>query len=128
MPSTKSRATPEWREYNRQWRKNQLEKDPQKVRAKEKNWNLNRYGISLEEFDSLREKQNYCCAICGQHEDTQKKNLFVDHCHETGRVRGLLCNCCNFALGHFKDSQLLLQKAINYLGDYENERYQGKHV
>jgi hypothetical protein len=84
-----------------------------------KHLNLRRaYGISLEEYNALAEAQGHKCAICGA-SDAQstisKKHFFVDHCHETGKVRGLLCNHCNRGLGAFKDNTEFLAKAIAYL-------------
>jgi hypothetical protein len=57
------------------------------------------------------------CAICGSEETNNIKTnkMYVDHCHETGKVRGLLCNGCNSGLGHFKDSINNLKLAIEYL-------------
>jgi len=79
------------------------------------------YGITLDEYDPMLEQQKGVCAICGEKEtnlDTRTGRIFelaVDHCHETGKVRGLLCTKCNTGLGAFKDSVELLNKAINYL-------------
>lgn len=56
-----------------------------------------------------------CCAICGTHQDALKLTLAVDHNHDTGKVRGLLCNPCNAAIGRFKDSTSMLRAAIRYL-------------
>lgn len=69
------------------------------------------YGITLEDYNNLLESQNNCCAIC---KDGDKK-LVVDHCHATGRIRGLLCHHCNVALGMFKDNKAILQEAMEYL-------------
>lgn len=84
------------------------------------------FGMTLEDYDSLLEKQGGCCAICGTtnphgegSEATHLKNMAVDHCHNTGKVRGLLCNTCNRALGLFRDSRDVLEKALTYL---ENHR------
>ena len=60
--------------------------------------------------------QNHKCAICELDEvDSLHGKLSVDHCHRTGKIRGLLCVNCNTAIGKLKDSDALLQKAINYL-------------
>jgi Recombination endonuclease VII len=76
----------------------------------------NKYGITLEIYDEMRELQNYCCAICGNHEDSGKfGKLFVDHDHKTGKIRQLLCDKCNVGLGSFKDSPDFLKNAIEYL-------------
>lgn len=53
------------------------------------------YGITLEQYNEILVSQNYSCAWCGRHEDEFPKKLAVDHNHETGDIRGLLCNYCN---------------------------------
>jgi len=74
-----------------------------------------KYGITLEQFDALREKQNYCCALCNARESENKQGLVVDHCHTSGDVRELLCTTCNVGLGMFKDNPKLLLKAVDYI-------------
>lgn|SRR6185437_1986870 len=69
------------------------------------------YNMTLEEYDILVAQQNGRCLICDQPDSL----LNVDHCHESGRVRGLLCRLCNAGLGSFKDDPVRLQSAINYL-------------
>lgn len=71
-----------------------------------------RYGLTKEEYDHLLHIQGGLCAICLQESKTK---LHVDHCHNTGKVRGLLCGNCNRALGLFKDNVLYLENAKNYL-------------
>lgn len=87
-----------------------------------RNNNLKRYyGISKEEYNDLSTKQNNCCAICNKQEtaiyaSTKKtKLLSVDHCHKTGKIRGLLCSNCNHGIGKFKDDANLLLAALKYL-------------
>lgn len=70
-------------------------------------------GLTLEEYDALLLKQGGACAICGQ--SPSLKALHVDHHHETGNVRGLLCNNCNRCLGLLKDDVAVLRSAIVYL-------------
>jgi hypothetical protein len=78
----------------------------------------NKYGISVEEYDAMRIKQAFKCLLCDKHEiDTPRKSLCVDHDHETGKVRGLLCESCNQALGLFYDNANTLRKAAQYLDD-----------
>lgn len=79
------------------------------------------YGLTLEAYDQIVGDQNGVCAIC-QNECPTGGNLSVDHCHETGEVRGLLCRTCNLGLGEFKDSAKNLQRAIAYL-----QRKDGPH-
>lgn len=72
------------------------------------------YGISLDDYNSLLEQQNHTCKIC-HNQCSSGRSLAVDHCHSTGKIRGLLCQKCNQGLGMFKDSEELLAKAIVYL-------------
>lgn len=79
-----------------------------------------KYGIGLDAYNALLAKQDGVCKICGNPETRKNKHtgtcrLHVDHCHETGNIRGLLCQKCNFGLGVFKDDIGLLQEAIKYL-------------
>ena len=84
--------------------------------AKERGWMLNRlYGISTDEYDAMLAEQGGLCAICRGPQTSISPNLCVDHCHDTGKVRGLLCNGCNGGLGLLKDSPELLRNAIDYL-------------
>lgn len=81
--------------------------------SKRKKW----YGITEEEFDKLLETQKGCCAICNTLLDRSRKGLcpFLDHSHSTGKVRGILCGECNRGLGFFKDNEMFLFSAIQYL-------------
>lgn len=79
-------------------------------------WLRRNYGITAEDFDRMFSEQSGRCGICCTEDPGGRTNTFhVDHCHETGRVRGLLCNRCNRALGQFNDSEELLLAAIAYL-------------
>ena len=73
------------------------------------------YGLTLEDFNKIYTEQKGCCWICGISQLELDKPLSVDHDHLTGKVRGLLCNNHNIALGLFKDNIDLLEKAIEYL-------------
>lgn len=91
-----------------------------KERQKERSFRalMKKYGISAEVYEQERIKQAYSCYLCGEHEDKQPhKRLHVDHCHTTGKYRGLLCNKCNAGLGFFNDNIAVLQKAIEYIND-----------
>jgi Autographiviridae endonuclease VII len=72
------------------------------------------YGISLEEYVAMLERQGGVCAICKKKPD-KGKPLCVDHCHVTGMVRGLLCHKCNSVLAFGNDDPAILQAAITYL-------------
>ena len=71
------------------------------------------YSITEEIYDKIFQHQNGKCAICGCHQRYQR--LSVDHDHQTGQVRGLLCMHCNRALGHMFDSALRLRNAAEYI-------------
>ena len=73
------------------------------------------YGITVEDYNNMFTSQNGECKICQTHQKDLKKRLAVDHCHETGKVRGLLCQKCNLGIGHLNDSVSLLEKALSYL-------------
>lgn len=74
-----------------------------------------RYGLTYEDWEALRENEGYACMICGITEAELDRRLDVDHCHSSGKVRGVLCNPCNTVLGHAKDSVGILKAAIAYL-------------
>lgn len=75
-----------------------------------------KYGVTEEIYNKMLSEQNGVCKICScKAEDAPKNKLFVDHCHSTGKVRGLLCDHCNNLLGRAKDSIKTLENAIKYL-------------
>lgn len=74
-----------------------------------------KYGISYNEIQKLRTEQRGRCFICGCLGFTFSKGLAVDHCHKTGKIRGLLCPKCNIGLGHFEDNKHRLLSALSYL-------------
>lgn len=79
-------------------------------------YNIRRYGITVEDYGRLLTAQDGMCAICGGADPMTRSGTFhVDHCHTSGRVRGLLCSRCNPALGAFQDSVDILEAAITYL-------------
>lgn len=80
-------------------------------------WYRNAYGITLEEYHRLYEKQEGKCKICNE-----KFNILViDHDHNTEKVRGLLCNNCNLGIGNLMHNLKILESAIKYLRDIEDE-------
>lgn len=83
------------------------------------NYYRNTYNIGYQTVLDQLEKQNNLCLICSKVGFKMNKgikhNLVVDHCHDSGRFRGLLCNNCNRGLGLFKDSTESLKRAIEYL-------------
>lgn len=75
------------------------------------------YGISLEEYKAMLDAQGRVCKIC---EQPDRKALSVDHCHRTGKVRGLLCTRCNNLVGKADEKIPYLENAIKYLKDHYN--------
>lgn len=102
-------------------------RDPEKKRArsraayaadpdrKRKSALKQNYGLSLDDVERLLDEQGGGCAICGTDDWGRCEYPCVDHCHQTDRVRGLLCPPCNSALGFFKDDLDTLRKAVDYL-------------
>jgi len=74
------------------------------------------YKISDDEKDDILKRQEGVCAICESIVDNPK-NWHLDHCHVTGKIRGVLCHKCNQGLGLFKDDIIILEKAIKYLNE-----------
>ncbi len=73
------------------------------------------YGITRNEYNAMLNRQDSLCAICGKHSSDSHKGLHVDHCHETKKVRGLLCSSCNTGIGMLKHNVTILSKAMEYL-------------
>jgi len=76
------------------------------------------YNITLSTYNDLLKSQNDRCAICARTKEENNRYLCVDHCHKTGKIRGLLCSRCNRALGLLKDSKDILNNAIDYITRY----------
>ena len=76
---------------------------------------VRKYGLSVEDYESMLNTQDYKCKICGIKEYSKGKRLNIDHDHKTGKIRDLLCHNCNTALGHIDDNVETLKKMINYL-------------
>jgi len=124
-----------WAAYMR----NYNAKNSEKIRENQRLWKLNNhdtykssqlkhnFGISLEEYKEMLLAQDFGCAICGKTETIidprtgTPRMLAVDHCHETGKVRGLLCFACNSAIGSARHSTEILEEMINYL-DKQTEK------
>lgn len=119
------------KEYRKKWAENNREKQT----AAEKSWKKahpeskkrysqteflyrlkNRYGLRFDDYTEILERQLGRCAICGAEKPGGKgKRMSVDHCHRTGKVRGLLCSRCNLMLGIINEDVSILRAAIEYL-------------
>lgn len=83
----------------------------------------NRYKLSIDDYEKMVVEQGSRCAICGTDNPGRKSknnHWFIDHCHETNKIRGLLCHKCNLGLGHFNDNIDLMEKAIEYIRRFKN--------
>ena len=112
-----------WRSKNKERYRGYMKKryDKDKISGVYHNKKLQKlYGISLLDYNKILKSQNGCCAICKSDPSEESKKLVVDHCHETGIIRGLLCERCNFALGLIFDSPAI----ANRLADYLNLSYE----
>lgn len=98
------------------------DKNPDKAKESQRKRNLkHKYGLTIEDYDNILKSQGNSCAICFKKDSEVTGDRFskikfaVDHDHATGKVRGILCNQCNRALGMFLDSKEVLLSAMNYL-------------
>lgn len=99
-------------EYAARWR----EKNKDKIKQYSRKSDLKRrFELSLEDYNKMLEEQDGGCIICGKTKEENKQNLSVDHDHESGKIRGLLCDTCNRGLGYFKDDPELIINAAKYL-------------
>jgi hypothetical protein len=115
-------------EHTKKWRKANKDKvkatrsksDAKRKVARKERILKTKYGLTYLDFCNMLENQNYVCAICYKVETAldragSPRTLVVDHCHTTGKIRGLLCNSCNVGLGHFDDNIEYMANAISYL-------------
>jgi hypothetical protein len=116
--------------YAKEWRKSGLNKarnaeyqrrykakNPEKVKQIQESNKLRKYyGLTIVQRNAMFQAQGHRCAICRSAEPGRKNaNWAVDHCHDTGKVRGILCHPCNAMLGYAKDNPATLTAAIEYL-------------
>lgn len=104
------------RAYYKGWRK----KHSERLKSQRHQWGIaHAYNLTPEDYETLLEAQGDVCAICKKPETAKfkgvVKKLSVDHDHQTGFVRGLLCTACNSLLGHARDDRAVLEAAIVYL-------------
>lgn len=99
-----------------QWRRNNPEK--RKDHVLKTNLKL-RNNFTKEEYNTFLINQEFCCAICNRHLSEFKKKFAIDHCHKTGKIRGLLCFNCNTGIGHFRESIEAIENAIKYIQEHK---------
>lgn len=89
--------------------------EEQIARINRRNWLKRSYNISLEDYENLLQTQDTRCKVCFKNVEEIGKKLVVDHCHRTGKVRGLLCDKCNVALGLLQDNLENIANLYKYL-------------
>lgn len=100
--ANRTRPTPEAGAYMKKWNAERLL------------GRVRKYGLTMEQYEAMREACQYSCEICGAREQADH-DLHIDHCHDTGKVRGLLCQFCNNGLGMFRDDTDRMATAVAYL-------------
>lgn len=113
-------AAQKWREANpERYNENQrrMRSTPEGKERQRAGHLKRKYGITIEQYDELLARQGGGCAICGR-EPRPESSLHLDHDHESGALRGILCFRCNNALGDFDDDVSLLRAAVGYLESY----------
>lgn len=104
------------REARNKWYNERYRNDPEFRAQKNRKRVTMRYGITVEDYDRMLVVQGGKCALCfAEPVDEPGKRLHVDHCHDTGKVRGLLCVACNTGMGKLRDNVEVLKRAIEYL-------------
>lgn len=112
-----SKVSEERRAARKLWVQNDMKENP--IKYKVKDWNKKGLNITAEQYLKMYADQGGCCYLCGKSELELTYKLSLDHCHETGQIRGLLCMNCNVGLGNFQDNTEILRKAIEYLDKYK---------
>ena len=104
-------------DYNRRWKAENRDK----VTVHQRRTTLKcMYGMTLEQYEEMNRAQGGRCQTCGRvpEGDKARGRLHVDHCHGTGKIRGLLCYRCNLAIGHMLDDPELALKIASYLKEH----------
>jgi len=118
-PEKRKESGRQWREANadklREMKHDWYLKNKDKVAGQVRRAQLKRYGLTEETYSQLFEGQGRACAVCRGDTPGSTKGWHVDHCHTTGKTRGILCNHCNLMLGYAKDSKATLTNAVEYL-------------
>lgn len=119
--STTARGISSWcKPCKKLWRTQHRKDNPEKYKMQDFKNDLKRhYGITVEVYNQMFDKQNGRCACCSRSSEEFRKGLHVDHDHATGQVRGLLCTQCNPGIGYFEESVERLEMAIKYLNKFK---------
>lgn len=101
-------------EYNREYHA-RTKFNPHRKESKQREHLKRCYNMTLEEYQTLLKNQDNKCAICKIDQKDCNKRMSVDHCHRTGKIRGLLCDGCNRGIGYLGDSIARILEAAEYL-------------
>jgi hypothetical protein len=108
-----------WREENYErhiaQRREYRAKNRDELNRKKRERRIKAYGLSLEEYQRRLSSQGNRCAICTRKPADGRRKLVIDHCHKTGKVRGLICNECNWAIGLISDNPVIAIRISKYL-------------
>ncbi len=105
------------RDCQKKYRKRNRARSDSERDTSRKRYLAKKYGITYEDYDNIFSAQNGLCKICLK---SSEKMLVIDHDHDTGKVRGLLCSKCNVGLGCFMDDRVAMRRAILYLEAAQN--------
>jgi len=114
-------AAKKWANEHPEARKTAYTKYHKSIKGREtrRKFQLSKFGITIKQYNEMLEEQQGLCLICKQPQTVvaygKVKPLCVDHCHKTGKVRGLLCDECNTSLGKLKENTTTLRNMIEYL-------------
>jgi len=117
-PAKKAQQSKEWLQNNPEWVKEYNKEYKKKNPDYMRDWSLKtKYGMTSKDWDDMYSNQDGKCKICLNNIIYRGRQTHVDHCHTTGKVRGLLCSKCNQMIGLANEDKDILQKAIDYLTD-----------
>ena len=111
------RKTKVYRDVQKKWVLSDYENNKEKYIG----YSLKKYGLTIENYNALKNQQDNKCMICNTHENELNQRLAVDHCHTTGIVRGLLCGPCNTSLGLLKEDENIMKNMIEYIQRFKCE-------
>lgn len=119
-PGARDKAASKCKECDREYQRARYKKNgrarPRDKKAEQEYHRKRVYGITPEQYAAMIERSGGLCEICGRvPSEVSGKGACVDHCHDSGAVRGILCHPCNVALGNFRDDPEVLRAAIGYL-------------
>ena len=104
-------------------KESKAKKDPLELKKRQYKANIKyMYGVSIEWVEERLAAHNNKCKVCGTKMKLYTNTVAIDHCHETGEVRDIVCKKCNTAMGQFRDDPKLIAKAIDYLTEMKEKK------